>query len=39
MEAERILIGGGSMGQVFLEPRYANRHGLIGVLGSLSKRR
>jgi uncharacterized protein len=29
MEAERILIGGGSMGQVFLEPRYANRHGLI----------
>jgi uncharacterized protein len=29
MEANRILVGGGDAGQVFLEPRYANRHGLI----------
>ncbi len=27
--AERILIGGSESGQVFLLPRYANRHGLI----------
>jgi hypothetical protein len=29
MEANRILVGGGDAGQVFLEPRYANRHGLF----------
>jgi len=26
---ERILIGGSDAGQVFLDPRYANRHGLV----------
>jgi uncharacterized protein len=29
MEAAQILVGGGPGGQVFLDPRYANRHGLI----------
>ncbi len=29
MEQERILVGGGSAGHVLLDPRYANRHGLI----------
>lgn len=26
---DRILIGGSTAGQVFLDPRYANRHGLV----------
>lgn len=26
---DRILIGGSAAGQVFLDPRYANRHGLV----------
>jgi hypothetical protein len=26
---ESILIGGSNAGQVFLNPRYANRHGLL----------
>jgi uncharacterized protein len=29
MNDMRILVGGGASGQVFLDPRYANRHGLI----------
>ncbi|MGD9386696.1 MAG: DUF853 family protein [Gammaproteobacteria bacterium] len=29
MSTEHILIGGGAAGQVMLDPRYANRHGLI----------
>ncbi|MFU8822144.1 MAG: helicase HerA-like domain-containing protein [Gammaproteobacteria bacterium] len=29
METSQILVGGGDAGHVVLEPRYANRHGLI----------
>jgi uncharacterized protein len=29
MDDNRILVGGGAGGQVFLAPRFANRHGLI----------
>jgi uncharacterized protein len=29
MSENHILVGGGSAGQVLLDPRYANRHGLI----------
>jgi uncharacterized protein len=29
MDIEHILVGGGAAGQVLLDPRYANRHGLI----------
>ena len=27
--SEGILIGGSDAGQIFLDPRYANRHGLV----------
>ena len=27
--SDGILIGGNDAGQVFLQPRYANRHGLV----------
>ena len=29
MDQEKILVGGGEAGQVMLDPRYANRHGLV----------